>query len=126
MELVRNSNEIFDNIAYLDKARLEGNRKALEFIKRGTCFVVYGHKPPYKIAPSRFIGYRENSFESHAANKRKDGKVTNPAISEILKSHPSPDTDLEQAYGEFCRSLGFEPNAAGAFGVTRKYWDMRK
>ena len=126
MELVQNSSEIFENISYLDRARIDGDRKTLGFIKRGICFVAYGHKAPYKFAPSRFIGYRDNTFEAHASNNRKDGKETNPAISEILGSQPNSDAELEQAYGAFCRSLGFEPNSTGPFGVARKYWDMRK
>ena len=126
MELVQNSSQIFENISYLDRARLGGDRKPLGFIKRGTCFVVYGHKTPYEFAPSRFIGYRENTFEAHENNSNKDGRETNPAISRILGSQPSTDDDLEQQYCDFCRSLGFQPNATGAFGVDRKYWDMRK
>ncbi|MEM6474629.1 MAG: hypothetical protein AAF687_00535 [Pseudomonadota bacterium] len=126
MNLIQNSSQIFDNISYLEEALRHEDSRAIDFIRRGTCFVAYGLREPWKFAPSRFIGYRDNTFEKHAANSEKDGRETNPAISSTLGSEPQPSDELEEAYRAYCRSIGFEPNAAGSFGVERKFWDRRK
>ncbi|MCK0099998.1 hypothetical protein MWU38_11445 [Qipengyuania sp. S6317L1] len=126
MELVTNGSQIFDNISYLEEALRSEDTRAIDFIKRGTCFVSYGLRAPWKFAPSRFIGYQDNTFEKHAANQGKDGRETNPAISSAFKSEPQASDELEEAYRAYCRLIGFEPNATGAFGVERKYWDRRK
>lgn len=126
MELISNSADIFRNIEYLEQALVRRDRRALALIKRGTCFVAYGQNDLVKFAPSRFIGYQDNTFEGHTKNQSKDGRETNPAISEALGSHAVPSEELELAYANYCRSLGFEPNEKGSFGVERKYWDQRK
>ena len=126
VDVVRNYSDVSDNIAYLERAWMAGDKTAIGFVKRGTCFVAYGTRAPYRFAPSRFIGYRDNTFEKHARNSSKDGRVTNPVLSEVLGSTPEPDAELERCYREFCHSLGFEPNATGSFGAERKFWDVRK
>ena len=74
------------------------------------------------FAPSRFIGYANNSIENHESNHSKDGKVTTPKISELLGKDCVFDEELEKSYRGFCQKLGFVANEAGAFGVRRKYW----
>lgn len=76
----------------------------------------------YKFYPSRFIGYVNNSMDAHARNQEKDGKVTNPAITDIIGTKPQLNETLEDEYKEYCVSLSFKANKAGAFGVKRKYW----
>ena len=88
--------------------------------------MAYDGRAGTSFAPSRLIGYVDNNFEKHAANEEKDGRDTNPAISVILGSDPLANAELEQAYQEYCRTLGFEPNERGSFGVERKFWDLRK
>lgn len=61
-------------------------------------------------------------MDAHARNQEKDGKETNPAITSIIGIKPQLDETLEDEYKEYCVSLGFKANKAGAFGVERKYW----
>ena len=124
MELVSSLSQIEQNLDYLERAH--GSRDHKDLVKRGTCFLAYNGEHGLGFAPSRFTGYIDNDFGKHAANKTKDGRETNPAISAVLRSEPEPDPELESAYRDYCRDLGFDPNPAGSFGVERKYWDLRK
>ncbi|HEY8804974.1 MAG TPA: hypothetical protein VIM42_07740 [Clostridium sp.] len=54
----------------------------------------------YKFYPSRFIGYVDNNIDEHLNNVYKDGKETNPAISEILGCRPAFELKLEKEYKE--------------------------
>lgn len=126
MKLIENVMDIKNNIDVID--RYVKNKKepeygfALSLIKRGTCFICYITGDTYKFYPSRFIGYKSNNMNSHLNNESKDGKETNPVISEILKTTPIFYPEIEQKYYNYCGSLGFKANAKGAFGVQRKYW----
>ncbi|MPM18870.1 hypothetical protein SDC9_65287 [bioreactor metagenome] len=60
-------------------------------------------------------------MNAHFNNKYKNGRETNPAISRILCSKPTPNPVLENLYKQYCESLGFVANDKGTFGVERKY-----
>lgn len=126
MFLVQNKNEILNNIMLLDTYITKGieNKKefALSLIKKGTCFIVMRKDNAYKFYPSRFVGYADNNMNAHLNNEFKDGKETNPAISNILGSKPTFDLELEKAYKKYCEELGFIANQKGSFGVERKFW----
>lgn len=64
-------------------------------------------------------------MNEHLNNRKKDGRVTNPAISEIIGKKPTPNPVLENLYREYCESLGFIANEKGTFGVERKYWEVK-
>ncbi|MFC1764862.1 HNH endonuclease [Planctomycetota bacterium] len=87
-----------------------------------TCFVAYEYESKVHFAPSRFIGYQENSISKHQKNKSKDGRVTNTTIVDILKETPQVDGQLEFRYKQFCQELGFTPHKTGTYGVARKFW----
>ena len=128
MELVETLEEIRNNMRTLDRY-LNSKREpeysyALSRIKKGTCFIADNSSGAYRFYPSRFIGYVNNTMSRHENNEYKNGRETNPAISEILGRNVSANAELEQAYREYCRRLGFEPNETGAFGVHRKYWKL--
>lgn len=128
MELVKCIVDIKKNINVIDEY-IENKKDpeysfSLSLIKRGTCFISYLSDGVYKFYPSRFIGYKSNSMDAHQNNQSKDGTETNPAISSILKSDPVFDINIEKEYYSYCRSLGFEANEKGAFGVQRKYWRL--
>jgi len=78
----------------------------------------------YKFYPSRFVGYTSNSMDAHLENESRDGRETNPAISEILGNKPVPNTEFDKYYKEYCETLGFTANDRGTFGVERKYWNV--
>ena len=94
-------------------------------IKRGICFVVTDrHGEPF-FSPSRFVGYRDNTIATHEANMSRDGRITNPAISEILGLEPMSDKDLEEEYMRFCVRVGVVSQEKATFGHQRKFWDIR-
>ena len=63
-------------------------------------------------------------MKAHIANEDKNGRETNPVISEILGIEPERNKYLEEQYKDFCRKLGFEPNETGAYNFKRKFWDV--
>lgn len=126
MKTVSNISELMKNIKLIDKYLISKNETEVSYakglIKRGTCFVTVKTEDGYKFYPSRFIGYVNNSMDAHERNYEKDGKETNPAITGIIGTKPQLNETLEDEYKEYCVSLGFKANKAGAFGVERKYW----
>lgn len=126
MGLVSSRDQIWQNIDELERLRAmhdgRGHRDYLSLIKLGTCFVPYKSGRGLAFAPSRFIGYVDNTLSKHAANDSKDGRKTNPAITELLGHAPVEDAELDEQYRAFCQSLGFEARPTGNFGAPRKFW----
>ncbi len=124
--LVGSVEDIKDNMKVIDSYLVSKNKDevswAKERIKKGTCFIAVPVEDGFRFYPSRFIGYADNTMDKHDSNEWKDGRETNPAISDILGSKPEPDDELESQYKDYCDSLGFKANKSGAFGVKRKYW----
>jgi hypothetical protein len=130
MELVADRDALRRNLAYLDQVRLQATGPDFDqyrdLLLRGTCFVPYDASGTLAFAPSRFIGYRNNTFGAHEDNEQKDGRVTNPAISELYGTSPVTDAELDDQYRAFCSSLGIEVRETGSFGVDRKFWLVRE
>lgn len=128
MELVETLEEIRNNMRTLDRY-LNSKREpeysyALSRIKKGTCFIADNSSGAYRFYPSRFIGYVNNTMNLHENNFYKRGTDTNREISKILGKNPCANVELEGAYREYCRRLGFEPNQTGSFGRPRQYWKL--
>lgn len=125
MQLVHDIEQIKKNIAELERGR-ESTGMALEeyqlLIQRGTCFMLYRSAKGVAFAPSRFIGYVDNTLTSHKENTTRDGRVTNKAINSIFGQNPTPNALLDNYYREFCVANGIVPSDKGTFGVERKYW----
>ncbi len=126
MELVKDIRDIKQNIETLEGYLQDREYKdfAISLIKKGICFVSVKSEKGYMFFPSRFIGYKANSYNAHINNHERDGRKTNPAISVIIGYKPTPSGDLEKAYRKFCDELGFTANERGTFGVERKYWEL--
>lgn len=124
MDVITNISELIKNLetieSYLKGSNVEKNY-AIGLIKRGTCFVVYEFGSRLKFAPSRFLGYKENTMLKHEHNYEKDGRVTNPVICNILENNFSPNEELDIQYQKYCHFLGIIPRGKGSFGVKRKY-----
>ncbi len=88
METIETYQDLFDNIGRLEGYLASSDPVEREFgqdlVRRGLCFVVYKDKGQCRFAPSRFVGYKNNTKDLHLANASKDGRVTNPVISRIL------------------------------------------
>jgi hypothetical protein len=126
MELVKSREQLIQNIKTLDNYLSKGTDMEKAWskkrVKLGICFVVYQVANELRFAPSRFIGYIENTLEKHGENKTKDGKVTNPIINDILKTEPLPNDKMLSEYLLYCKRIGIEPRKTGSRGYTRKFW----
>ncbi len=131
MILVRNIEEILENMQTLDESLISNNmqiqEKAKKLIKGGRCFIACKSDGIYRFYPSRFVGYFNNTIEKHETNETKDGRETNPEISRILKEKLEADSILEQEYQRFCKSLGIIPdNKAHTFWRIDKEFQTAK
>ena len=128
MRLVNDLNEIQRNMEtidrYLDSKTESSYSFALSLVKKGTCFIAKSTASGYRFYPSRFIGYANNNMEQHLNNDMKDGKLTNPAITQILGCQVTANPKLDKEYRCFCEYLGFIANDKGSFGVERKFWEL--
>ena len=128
MELIGNTSELIKNLNTLEKYLSEGPKNAKEYaaglIFRGNCFLAYNIAGELRFAPSRFIGYKSNSYRKHINSDLKDGRITNLAIKEIIGTHPNPDPTLEAQYFAYCNSLGIYPNSRKQDGKQRKFWSL--
>ena len=128
---VESLDEVLDNCATLD-GYIESRKDpeytyALDLIKRGTCFLAIEGEGEYRFYPSRFIGYYNNSMVQHENNGDKDGRVTNPAIAAAIdQGNPTPNSELDLLYKNYCNSLGFHASDKGTFGVERKFWVVKR
>lgn len=126
MKTISTVDDLAHNLAilrkYLNSSKESEHSFAQELTRDGLCFVVQMVDGSQFFAPSRFVGYRQNSMAAHRRNKKKDGRVTNPVISKILGSKPEINKELEEQYRSFCARIGVEPRAEGPFGIERKYW----
>lgn len=123
MQLVNEIKDIIENMntidLYIERKKDPEYSYALQLIKRGTCFVKYNGK----FYPSRFVGYKNNTMEKHDNNTKKDGRITNPAISRLIGGlKPQHNKELDIEYKNYCEALGFIAKENGSFGVERKYW----
>lgn len=126
MELIENESDLLDNIFTLNSYQL-GTKEYefyLDLVKRGVCFVVVKNEARYKFYPSRFLGYKKNTYDNHMNNDLKNGRETNQIITTILGHKLSEDINLEIEYRKYCEKLGFSPKEKGAFGVSRKFWKV--
>lgn len=119
--LVASLDELKVNLAHFERLRADQDHPEhsayLGFIERGHTLLPYTTAASLAFAPSRLVGYRNNTLARHAANGGKDGKETNPTISRILGAPYAKDDRLERAYRKFCGEQGLAPHDR-----TRRYW----
>jgi putative restriction endonuclease len=125
MELVTTWAQIAANIVELERLRQMGHggdRDYRSLIQLGTIFLPYDSPDGTAFAPSRFLGYVDNSLSKHAQNDSKDGRKTTPAISAVLGRQPAVNNELDSEYRAFCTALGLEARETGNFGAPRRFW----
>ena len=118
MNFVSTKEDISRNIDQFEHL-LQGTEKkfAHGLIQRGVCFVPYQKDGEFRFIPSRYVGYRDNTQAKHNANRDKNGRETNPAITKIIGDEPAENDELESRYHAFISELGIEPH-----DKARKYW----
>jgi len=123
MDVVSTEKEIKENLAQFENYLCDGTEEEQKFahdlIRRGSCFIAYKIDGDLRFSPSRYIGYLNNTMSKHLNNSSKDGKITNPAITEVVGSTLLQSDELESGYLSFTSILGIEPN-----NKTRKYWNL--
>ena len=102
---------------YLDKKVEPFYDFARNLIKNGICFVAVQTDHGYHFYPSRFLGYARNNMNAHLNNAEKDGRETNPVISNLLNQKPLEHAELESIYQKYCGKLGFQASSR-----KRKFW----
>jgi 5-methylcytosine-specific restriction protein A len=129
MKLVKTPIQLMQNIERIENYLISGNdeekAETIKLIKRGTCFIAYTIENELRFAPSRFLGYINNTISKHKKNENKHGGVTNDAIIAILESEPYVNQKLEKEYLIYCKKLGIIPSKTGAFGARRKFWQLK-
>lgn len=70
---------------------------------------VNGHR---EYAPSRFVGYKNNSIKTHEAAEEKDGTITTPQL-ESLFTKWCFDPVESQRYVRFCKKHGITKDVVG-------------
>lgn len=122
---IENKEELICNLHkveyYLSAAEGEENRNAMiDLIGKGTNFVAYHYKGQMHFAPSRFIGYLNNTLLVHLVkNNGKNGSYTSSSIDKILSKRKYID-ELEKSYLEYCEIIGAIPK--NMVNTQRKYW----
>jgi len=129
MDAIRTKNELLKNISTVSRGlrsrQTEERIYYEQLIIRGVCFVICTSYGRTLFAPSRFIGYKENTPTAHQRNRNKEVVKSEETIQSILKMKWNKNDALNEEYQKFCRSLGLTPREKGAFGVERKFIDMR-
>lgn len=126
MEFVTEVEDIIENIDTFEKYLLDPVKQdfAISLVKEGTCFIAVNKEAGYRFYPSRFAGYKKNSYEAHLKSNKEGAKETIPSISQLLKHKPDPSQEIETEYKQFCKELGFTANDKGFLGEEHKYWTI--
>jgi hypothetical protein len=124
MDFIKNLNDLIENILvvekYLNSNDSNEREYAIDLVRRGKTILVYKVNGENHFAPSRFIGYRNNSLSKHAGNDEKDGRDTNPVIDQIVGRSFSNDK-IEKSFIDYCIKLGIETSKN-----KRKYWRIKQ
>lgn len=110
MKFVRNLREIEANAFYLADlihGDSENRPAAVELVGKGRAFLPFIYDGKIAFSPSKFIGYRSNSLETHMSERSgRDGKDTNREINRILGTRYVEDEALHDALEEYCDLIG--------------------
>lgn len=128
MELVSSEEDIRDNLVAFNQALVrereqmrKGERDApgfyYELVRRGWNFIPYQVEREWRFAPSRYIGYTNNSREKHQQNKDKDGGKTDVAISGVLRHKRKPNKKMSDQFHKFAKRFKIKLD-----DKERKFW----
>lgn len=123
MKLVSTTDQITQNVRVFDGYRISDDPARrlfhLERLRLGKQFVVVKSGSHYLFAPSRFAGYENCTLERHVAFPHKDGKLTTPRLTSLLKKKPVANSSIESLYLDLCNSAGAIPASK-----ARTYWSL--
>lgn len=133
MSLIETYDDLLRNCAELEEARKGGGQvKGLYagLIGRGSVFLPYVAGDGIAFAPSRFIGYVENTVLAHEQLEERHGWHTNTRVREILRAQFGftiwnvVDEAAKSHYDSFCEGLGIVPRKSKkTFWITPEVGD---
>lgn len=120
--LVNSLTEIVNNIRTFERYLVSDNEVDATFAGKkvldGICFICYEVNKELRFAPSKFIGYRDNTSNSIDG---RHGDDSNQVISRILGSEPILEK-FEMQFRIFTSNLGITVGPLGGFDNPRKFW----
>ncbi|MBO5428160.1 MAG: AAA family ATPase [Prevotella sp.] len=105
---------IYTLYSYAKSNKAEDREWALERFRRGKWYVVEPFGNTLLFAPSRFVGYKDNTREKHTAN-HGDGTDTNDRFRELNLYKEMADDYLSEQFEHFMAMLGIEKDTAKFF-----------
>lgn len=111
IDVVKN---IYTLFSYAKSGIKEERDWAIDRFKLGKWFVVEPFGDTLMFAPSRFVGYKDNSMEKHITN-RGDGTQTNNKFCELRLYKEAVDDYLSEEFQHLMAQLGIERDTAKFF-----------
>jgi 5-methylcytosine-specific restriction endonuclease McrA len=125
MKLVNHISQVEKNIELVEFYACEGTEEEREYIldriRKGKSLVAYEINKEVRFAPSRFLGYKDNTIKKHETSTIKDGRETNTVLNRVLKTPLEANDTLEDHYIRYCKSLGVEASSY----KKRRYWELK-
>ena len=120
LQLIRNKEDLKDNLRYIESLLKERNVDIRNLIANGINYVYYKFNGQDRFAPSRFVGYRKNSIQKHPKATNKHGGVTDKRITNIMRNVCEEKTNLESKLKKFFEEK-FEKTGK-IKNKTHKFW----
>ncbi|MDO4165545.1 MAG: hypothetical protein Q4D56_14365, partial [Bacteroides sp.] len=114
-DFIENRIDVVKNIytlySYAKSSVAEDKEWALQRFRQGKWYVVEPFGNTLLFAPSRFVGYKNNTREKHASNSG-DGTQTNSRFRELKLYKEITDEFLSEQFEYFMDTLGIEKDTA--------------
>ena len=107
-------NNIYTLYSYANSSEAEDKEWAIQRFSNGKWFVVEPFVNTLFFAPSRFVGYKNNTREKHISNYG-DGTQTNKKLRELSLYKEMSDEYLSEQFECFMKTLGLERKVAKFF-----------
>lgn len=117
-DFVKNRIDVIRNVytlySYAKSDNIEDKNWAIQRFKQGHWYVVEPFGDLLLFAPSRFVGYKDNTRAKHMENPG-DGTHTNSKFYELKLYKEVQNDFLVQKFQSFMKGLGIEKNTAKFF-----------
>lgn len=117
-DFIENRIDVVKNIytlySYAKSTNSEDREWALQRFQRGRWYIVEPFGNMLLFAPSRFVGYKNNTREKHTDN-HGDGTQTNNKFRELRLYKEIADEYLSKQFELFMATLGLEKDSASFF-----------
>jgi 5-methylcytosine-specific restriction protein A len=127
-EVISSIDDLIKNIQTLESYRTSQNQEEKKFysylFSRGKTFLLIRKEGEIFFGPSKFIGYKDNSMDLYNTYKghpvrTMTGVETNGAISELLKTIPKENKELEKELIDYYVTKDLKYNS-----YKKKFWEL--